>query len=140
MASSSDIRLNHARHNKDVSKYLRDSEKNYTDWEVTTAFYSALHYITSFLFPGQYEVAGKSRHYLSFEDSYRANKQSGNSISKHRLLEKLVGATCPEVHTEYKTLFDTCMSARYSDYRIEKRIANLAHDSLYSIAELCEPV
>ena len=42
--------LNHAIHNKEACEYL-SKEPKFSDWVITTAFYSALHFIDYKIFP-----------------------------------------------------------------------------------------
>ncbi len=42
--------LNHAIHNKEVCVHL-SKESRYSDWVITTAFYSAVHFVEHKIFP-----------------------------------------------------------------------------------------
>ncbi len=134
--------LSHARHNKKAFSFLQSSSNaKFYDWEVTTAFYSALHYVKAELFPNQYEspVNGKIKKYNSFESYYRDAKSKDSELNKHQVLLDLVEEYLQEIWDDYKTLKDNCWTARYDDYKIDPDIANLASDCLTTIADLCEP-
>lgn len=46
--------LNHAKHNYEVCFFLYEKTK-YNDWIITTAYYSAIHFVYYKLFPNKYE-------------------------------------------------------------------------------------
>ncbi len=46
--------IDHARHNKQACEYLND-KAIYPDWVTTTAFYCAMHYSYSIIFPLTHE-------------------------------------------------------------------------------------
>ena len=90
--------LNHARHNKEVFEFLRTSTKRFYDWEVTTAFYTALQYVNAELFPKQYEhpITKKIQNFESLDEYFRAFKQNDLETNKHRLLHNLVEEYLPD--------------------------------------------
>jgi len=59
-------RRKHAIHNEQVCDYLLASNE-FHDWVVTTAFYAALHFVQSDIFPLTY----KKNKYLSLNTFYR---------------------------------------------------------------------
>jgi hypothetical protein len=134
--------LNHARHNKNAFSFLRTSTNRFYDWEVTTAFYSALQYINAELFPKQYEnpLTKRMQFFNSFDDYYRIVKKTDNDINKHSLLQEMVEEYLPEIRDDYRTLKENCWTARYDNYQIEEEIANLALECLDNISILIEPV
>lgn len=134
--------LNHARHNRNAFNFLRTSNNRFYDWEVTTAFYSALQYVNAELFPKQYEnpLNNRIQNFNSFDDYYRLIKKCDNDCNKHSLLQEMVEEYLPEIRDDYRTLKDNCWTARYDNYQIEEEIANLALDCLKNISELIEPV
>ena len=61
--------LDHAKHNEEACRELLRTGK-FNDWVITTAYYSAIYYVTYELFPAQYEVGGKALNCLNFQDYY----------------------------------------------------------------------
>lgn len=106
--------LNHAKHNEELCKKLYH-EKHFFDWVITTAFYSALHYSESKLFPMQYG----SVIYYSFDRYYQAFKMQNDN--KHNARKRLIYSN---VHVSagaaYSWLKDYCWNARYYNYQINE--------------------
>jgi len=126
-------KLNHAKHNEDACNYLIEAG-NFRDWVVTTAFYSALHYIEYELFPLQ----DGGNQYESFPLYYR-NVLVPNAIkeeleiNKHEALIGLVKDKLAHIYANYKWLHDSCMNARYNRYTVSRTISKKARISLSEI-------
>jgi uncharacterized protein (UPF0332 family) len=119
----------HAIHNEKACDYLLSSGQ-FNDWVVTTAFYSALHYVCSDLFP--LEQNGDT--FNSFELYYRSNfKSAGSNITKHDALISLVNLHLPLCKRYYKHLFERCMTARYTNYKVTYNEAASARNDLERI-------
>lgn len=118
--------LDQAQHNESVCQFLLIGGK-YNDWVVTTAFYSALHYVEHQIFP---LVVGAIT-YNTFKH-YFDGACSSNHQSKHKIKSSLVKSqlTCG---SEYRWLMDECMNARYIDYVVDKDTANMANKCLKKI-------
>jgi len=116
----------HAKHNEEACDFLLNSEK-FNDWVVTTAFYSALHYICNEIFPlEQYDET-----FNSFETYYRSNfKNAGSSQTKHSVIISLVNTKLTSCNIFYRSLYDLCMKARYSNYNVSFNIALKARRDL----------
>lgn len=128
-------RLNHALHNETVCELLFQSNK--FDWTITTAFYSALHYVQNKIFPlKQRTKDGKSKFEIPSFNSYC---KSFNPLqkAKHELLIELVENYCSEISPEYNWLYDTCRNARYHDYNLTQKTAQKALDCLKKIKNHC---
>lgn len=127
----------HAEHNKKACEFLKDS-KLFNDWVITTAYYSALHFMQSELFPGTYENPrnGKMKSYDNFDKYHR----DSTDISKHGLLLQLVeeNVDTDEVIDGFTSLKELCWTARYSNYTFSEEIANECFENLERIAEYCE--
>lgn len=106
-------KLQHALHNEAASKFLR-AKPEYTDWIITTAFYSALHFVEHFVFPFKHTVEGKEHTLTAIADYKRLGK---SMKSKHELRNDLVKWKCPELEVPYEWLFNSAMSCRYYDYK-----------------------
>lgn len=79
----------HAQHNLEVYKYLRKDLK-FIDWIITTAFYSALHFIEYQVFPFTIEIGGKKQ---SFNSIGEYTQYSGKR-SKHASRKKAFIKNC----------------------------------------------
>jgi hypothetical protein len=113
----------HAGHNEDACKFLH-SDGSYCDWVVTTAFYSALHFVQNDIFPKT--VNGNL--YDTFDQYYIGHYQGiKNKPSKHASTISLVRAELGEpIFQIYDWLFGLCMNARYHDYNVHKFVAEEA--------------
>ena len=129
-------RLKHALHNEDACNYL--AEKGvYSDWVITTAFYSAVHFVRYKIFPIALKHDG-TRFSIDDFESYVAFIDPHRKSGKHRILQKLVDEHCLEVSGKYKWLKDTSWTARYNNYSHKTKIANKAQKLLLEIKEYCE--
>lgn len=119
--------LNHAKHNESVCEHLFDKTK-YSDWIITTSFYSAMHYVRHALFPYKIVKDGKEIICNSFDEYCLAINQPGK---KHNALRKLVEENCPiDIASAYNQMLDSSWTARYSQYKFSEKIANLAKKRL----------
>lgn len=133
---TSQDRLKHARHNKEVCDYL-DANTSYNDWIITTAFYSAMHYVLSKIFPlADKNRYGKNTTFDTF-DGFCAHFKVKNG-EKHRIVADLVSFNCNAVSPDYDHLKSLCWTARYHSYQFNRRTAKSALKSLKSIHRLCD--
>jgi len=123
------MKKEHAKHNEDACHYLNQSGK-YNDWVITTAFYSAMHYVQYELFP--MEVGSEA--FDNFNSYYRS---VCNYIdvrpSKHQITIELVHTKLPNCNRFYRWLHDECFSARYSNYKVTCQKSNMAMKYLNNI-------
>lgn len=128
--------LNHAKHNYEVCLFLHE-ETEYNDWIITTAYYSAIHFVYYKLFPGSYEDPrdGKIKPFDSFKKYCKNLKFRQN---KHEATENLVEEYLPEIYYDFKTLKDNCWTARYDNYLIKDEIKNECIKGLKAISEICK--
>jgi hypothetical protein len=129
----------HAKHNKSACEFIKNSGA-YPDWVITTAYYSALHFMQSELFPAQYENpdTGNVTNYGTFAEY--CSDVVGKS--KHGLLLKLVEENVDDedVIDAFTSLKDLCWTARYSYYGYAHDVAEACFNDLVLIEEYCEPV
>jgi len=124
-----------ARHNEEACNYLNNSAQ-FNDWVITTAFYSAIHYIHHKIFPYTYTFPdGTQITYKTFDRLY-AQFRKANS-SKHSYLRNFVEANHSEITIHFQHLMDNCFTARYNNYRFEQVAANNAITRLVKIKEYC---
>lgn len=123
-------KIDHALHNEKTCDFLFQNE-DHLDWVITTSFYSALHFFEHKLFP----LENNGRTYKTFNSYYRSRRRNEG---KHNVFIKLVEEKAPlKFATAYKSLFDICRTARYSDYRVAPAIASKAKERLKHIKSYC---
>ena len=110
----------HAEHNENACKLLFN-DGNYCDWVVTTAFYSALHYVQYEIFPKTIE----GKFYGSFNRYYTEHyagvtNKPNRHVSTINLVKKQIG---DQAHEIYSWLYGLCMNARYKSYQVNPLIA-----------------
>lgn len=121
----------HAEHNEAVCDYL-NAGKDCWDWVVTTAFYSAMHFIYFQVFP--LELDGKIYH--TIEDYYHGVEQMKPKdirMNKHECTANLVRQFIPKAAACYRALADASWNARYHNYRIPAHSAARAGMELLQI-------
>ena len=131
---------NHAKHNKEACEYIKDSGK-FNDWVVTTAYYSALHFMQNELFPDHYEhpINGEIKRYNTFQNYFQ---DSDKKLSKHGLLLELVEENVDDddVINGFRSLKELCWTARYRQYQFNPAIANECYDNLELVSEYCSEI
>lgn len=128
----------HAEHNEKVCNHLL-SESTFTDWVVTTSFYSALHYVSHKIFPFRYKHTeyNKTFTFTCIDTYFNGIRNQQAKKNKHSVMSDLVNEKCPEISNFYAWLFDVCMGARYIDYKVDKEISDLAFKRLQEIKTYC---
>lgn len=113
-----------ALHNEEACNYLHSSNK-FNDWVITTAFYSALHFV-------QYEIFPLNINKTTFEDlnQYYNNTIKSKPLSKHTTTIHLVNSKIPKASPYYRWLHDACMNARYMNFNVSYSKANKAKQYL----------
>ncbi|MDR2591321.1 MAG: hypothetical protein LBC59_00745 [Chitinispirillales bacterium] len=125
--------IDHALHNEKVCKYLNKKPEN-ADWVITTAFYAALHFVRSKIFPFTATVDGKDITIADF-NSYCLKKQI--SSGKHRALFELVEEKMPQLADKFNHLKDISWTARYNRYEYTREVSNFALEELDAIKSQC---
>lgn len=123
----------HAEHNEDLCTKII-SLNDFDDWVITTAFYACIHYVEHKLFP----LSENGINYPTFNRYYNDTViASGKRTSKHTLKFNLVKAHLSTVDVNYKRLMDNCLTARYSNYRIGKTLAQIAISDMAKVKSAC---
>ena len=122
--------LNHALHNEEVCKYL-DKRTDFTDWVITTAFYSSLHFVYYKIF----QITTKSKIYNDFDKYY--NNNNPQDLSPHKFTSKLIEEKHPYIAAYYNKLKDICWTARYHNYNYSKEYSDEAKELLRRIKNYC---
>jgi hypothetical protein len=123
------LKKKHAQHNESASNFLFKS-KQFNDWVVTTAFYSALHYVQNEIFP-----LTEGAKTFSNIDSYFAycKPLRKTGCNRHSLTLDLVKKYIPPAYVFYKRLYDSCMNARYGSYIVSFPKAKISTEDLADI-------
>ncbi len=129
------LRLEQAEHNLDACIKF-DSLGGFADWAVTTAFYSSVHYVQYKLFPMADHNGSKMVMYQTFSD-YNTAFNPHNVQSRHTVMLNLVKKHAKNIEPEYRMLYDNCLTARYSDYRVSTAVALLSKENLVAIKSYC---
>jgi hypothetical protein len=117
----------HAEHYEAVCDFIHAGE-HWPDWVVTTAFYSALHYVRSIIFP---LTEGEST-YQNF-DEYCASQSGYGRLDKHQLLASLVFTHLRPAFEAYEFLMNASRKSRYNGYDIPPALADKARNHLRTI-------
>ncbi len=113
----------HAEHNFEVCQFLND-KTDYSDWIITTSFYSAIHYLRHFIFPLKFVHNRQDYTAENFDEYCRI---TGNNRKKHKVMRTLVEEECKmDIAAAYNNLMDVCFTARYTRYQFSKKTAQLA--------------
>ena len=121
----------HGEHNQDLCHQLFDNKK-YFDWVVTTAFYSAIHFVEDFILPC--DVCGATC--KNIYDVKSAYNMPGRHASRERLVFEKIS---PSIGARYKWLDDNSRNARYTTYKITIAQAEKAKQYLSEIKKACYP-
>lgn len=121
----------HALHNEKVCETLSASG-DCNDWIITTAFYAALHFTASVLFPLQ-DTRGS---YNTINQYYAKNEKDCQNL--HDAQIKLIHRQFPGIADAYEHLHDMSHNARYIDYDVESLGAQLAKSYLKKIKKYAE--
>lgn len=120
----------HAEHNEKACDHLlsNPNEEGVTfhDWVVTTAFYSAMHYVQHEIFP----LTIGDNVYNTFNEYYHKHFKGSEKPSKHTATAELVRINIYNAYAAYKSLVDTCHTARYTDYQTTEAVAIVARKRL----------
>lgn len=123
------MRKDHGLHNEEACDFLLESGK-FNDWVVTTAFYSALHYVQYEIFP----LTEGGTTYPTFNSYYfNVLKKKNKKLSKHKALIALTKKKFNKCSGYYRWLHDACQTARYTNYTVDGTIAIKARDNLNKI-------
>ncbi|MDR0792387.1 MAG: hypothetical protein LBE82_03695 [Chitinophagaceae bacterium] len=127
-------KLKHALHNENVCNYL-ELMPEFSDWIITTAFYSALHFVSYKIFP--FEVRSIEGKKTKIETIDHYHSYTGRKATKHELLSDLVHDKCQDISADYDWLLSMSMNARYSNYLQDRAISNRARSLMKIIKKYC---
>jgi hypothetical protein len=127
--------LNHALHNEQVCDYL-ELRHEFSDWVITTAFYTALQFVSYKIFPLEVSITGGKRTKIDNLDQYY-NYQSNRKLSKHNLLADLVNKHCKSISEDYEWLLSMSMNARYVNYSYDRELALKSVSLVKKVKKFC---
>lgn len=131
----------HASHNLKAHEYIKKSE-DFSDWQITTAFYCSLKFLEGSLFPNNYYIPSKEeekdlKEFKNFNE-YKHLFNKFCSGTPHDVMKRFVRFnTNEDISSSYIDLYDICHTSRYKNYRIEKDALEMALNSLQCIKEYC---
>ena len=121
--------LNHAQHNVATCNYL-SKENGYGDWVITTAFYSAIHFVEDKILPCKVHSI-PCKNISDVKNAYRMN-------GRHSSRERLVFDNLPlKVAAKYKWLDDKSRYSRYTTFKVTTTEADKAQQYLKEIHDVC---
>lgn len=120
-------RIRHALHNEELCSLINSTGK-YPDWVITTAFYSAIHFVSFKIFPIR-EQSNTGEHFeIKTLDEY--HRFNNITVNKHQALADLVYEYYPTISADYDWLMDLCTKARYQNYQQTTQDAQRSIDLL----------
>lgn len=123
--------LDHANHNVRVCNYLGKKE-DYGDWVITSAFYSAVHFVRHLILPCK---IGDTK-YTDFDALCKDHKNMGEG--RHGFQRSYVQIHYPEIDFEYSKLHDMAVISRYRRYNYTREQANTAKGYMQTIKKYVE--
>lgn len=123
-------RLHGLHNNEACNLFIKSGDGRFNDWIVTTAFYSALHFVHHHMFP----LSIFKRVYKNF-DIYYNNEYPNSELPKHTVTKDLVNEYLQSISSKYNWLFKECYNARYRNYMIHDSIAKTAEEYLQEIKD-----
>ena len=125
-------------HNKSACEHLA-KVTDFPDWIITTAFYAAIHYVDSKVFP--LTIDGRQKITFSCLESYYNYQRNYDTQmpSKHEFRLDIAQAHLdPEILARFKRLYDASFTARYRDYQeLDFKKAQGFYEDLCKIKEYC---
>lgn len=118
----------HGERNKELSSDLLSGNK-FFDWSITTAFYSAIHFVEDCIFPITISA-------YSCRNIGEARQKMGVR-GRHQARLDLVRQELPNIATKYSWLDDQSRNARYKTYKVNKGLAEKAQQYLDEIHSEC---
>jgi hypothetical protein len=127
------LKKEHAERNEALNDELI-SQNIYKDWIVTTAFYSAIHYVEYKLFVVPFHF--NSAEVRNLEEAH-ASIHYKNRKSRHETRGALVRLRMSSVSVQYDCLRKWSQNARYVNYNVSSAQAAEAKNCLNKIKTAC---
>ncbi len=131
--------FDHATHNLEAHKALAKADGDFSDWEITTAFYAALKFFEGSLFPNTHWHPAKNE--KAHFDNYNNYKSAYNKFvagTPHNCMKQFVKQnTTAYIWMRYDRLYDFGHNARYRNYQVDAQDLKAAKESLQAIRSYC---
>ena len=124
----------HAEHNREVYLYLCQKPE-FCDWIITTAFYSAIHYVRFRMLPFEVTYKTTKTVYSEFESLFNALRKDNEG--RHGFQLKWVGTHYSEIKFSYRRLHELSNEARYINYQFPSEIIPEIYTHLERIRIFC---
>lgn len=121
--------IDHALHNEKVCNFISKKE-DYSDWIITTAFYSAIHFVRHLMIP---VIMPNGDIKNCFEDFFTC--QRSGMEGRHGFQNRYVSTNLKTIAVEYKQLHDWCNQARYFEYNQPRVLSKQAKENLMAIKQ-----
>ena len=131
--------LAHAKHVHAVHEHLCN-KTTFFDWQVVTAFYSALHYVTHKLFVVPRPLPHDATRLVSTFSAYASavNQHIRPAyIPPHDLRKQLVAEHCSDIADAYERLFDAANSARYKNFNVSQMGQQFTAKDYKTVIDFC---
>ena len=102
-------------HDYDTNQLLNSYTPNYSDWEVITLFYSAMHYVDAAI------------------SKLRSSGLNVPEPKKHEVRNKIVVKFFKTIANDYKMLYHISRWARYEEVKIDSNILKTAISSYNNV-------
>jgi len=116
--------LKRAEHHKDASDHMLGP---FNDWAVVALFYSAMHYVHSSL-ADEPDLT---------KDERNPRKHSGVEVG-NRGTNQLVRAMYPEIHVQYRSLYEASWRTRYDIAQLGSTAIPLLTTQWREVKQFCE--
>jgi hypothetical protein len=127
--------LDLAFHNEKTCNYLSRKDE-FSDWVITTAFYSALHYVRHFILPYRHStIDAGAVEFDDFESLFSSLRKDREG--RHGFQNRMVNEKCSYFRFEYQKLYELSNNARYSNYKYEREDSVKAQTYLRKIKGYC---
>ena len=129
--------LEHAQHNEKAYRYLC-LHPEFSDWIITTAFYSAIHYIRHRMFPFEAQLKnGKIHKFDDFESLFNSFRKDGEG--RHGFQLNWVRDHYGGISRHYRRLHELSNEARYFNYEFPAdKIVSEVNGHLKAIRLFCQ--
>lgn len=126
--------LDHAKHNEQVCNHL-NNHNGFSDWVITTAFYSATHYVRNKIIPFVKKGSKGNKRFTDFESLYNSDRVG--SMGRHEYTIYHLSKHHPQIQKDFRILKDLANTARYINYQMGAETANNARTLMRDIRDYC---
>jgi hypothetical protein len=123
-----------AEHNEEMLAFLEEHDKHiyFSDWYVTTAFYTALHYYEAMIFATKLTIGG-----ITVQDSGTLCRYF-DTDSERTVRKNVIKSHYSQLHKSYSYLYRGSRLARYNCYATDRHEWDLAKKYLGDVKIECK--